>query len=104
MRWTLFVVGLIGCVPMRAQEAPGLVPAPVQLKLIDGACRLDRPWKVTGGPERMIATLGSELAALRSGTVPMSSSEPLTIWLDLDGRDTITTPDHYALNVLPDGI
>lgn len=85
---------------------PGIIPAPAELTLTNGECRMDRPWKLTGTtPEAKTLTefLSTEVSAIFSAYDPISGT-PLPITLQLVAFDTLVPEGYYSLRVEEDRI
>jgi len=87
-------------------SVPGIIPAPAELNLSRGECRLDRPWQLTGTtPEATALTelVSMEISALRRSSDPISGT-PLAITLEQVVFDTLLPAGYYSLGVEQDRI
>ena len=87
-------------------SVPGIIPAPAELTVSRGECRLDRPWQLTGTTAEATALtelVSMEISALRSSSDPISGT-PLSITLEQVVFDTLVPAGYYSLGVEQDRI
>ncbi|MBK9763094.1 MAG: family 20 glycosylhydrolase [Flavobacteriales bacterium] len=87
-------------------ERPSIIPAPVQIEVVPGECRLDRAWKLKGSTKdemALVQVLGPELSALRPSTL-IDPGEPLQIFFRTVASDTIVPTGYHTIQVSPEGM
>ncbi|HQV52064.1 MAG: family 20 glycosylhydrolase [Flavobacteriales bacterium] len=80
---------------------PGIIPAPAELTLTKGDCRLDRPWKLIGTSieaKALTEFLSTEISNIRSASDVVSGT-PLPIILEQVVFDTLVPDGYYSLGV-----
>ncbi|MBK7241730.1 MAG: hypothetical protein IPI00_16530 [Flavobacteriales bacterium] len=85
---------------------PGIIPAPAELTLTKGDCRLDRPWKLIGTSieaKALTEFLSTEISNIRSASDVVSGT-PLPIILEQVVFDTLVPDGYYSLGVEQDRI
>ncbi|MCB0763977.1 MAG: family 20 glycosylhydrolase, partial [Flavobacteriales bacterium] len=103
MRLLPFFIALTAQVSAQRTELPTVIPAPVEMRLMEGTCDLTCGWMVEEGPEaiaRLILEETNELLEHRR----IGCIAPIGIHLQLIRTDTLLPDEWYRLEVGAGGI
>ncbi|HMQ77036.1 MAG TPA: family 20 glycosylhydrolase [Flavobacteriales bacterium] len=102
VRTLLPVVLLLAGTPVRAQQAPDLIPAPVDLQLDGGSLDLRCPW-VVNADAPLRAVVEAELLALHPAS-ELACFAPTPITFQRVAFDTLMPPEWHLVQVAGGGI
>lgn len=103
MRLLPFYLLMASPIAAQPQVLPTVIPAPVEMRLMEGTCDLTCGWTIQGGPAELMRMLGAETAELQQRR-PIDCERAMVVQLDLFTPDTLLPSEWYSLRVEPERI
>lgn len=106
MRITLLFGLLLTCAAHGQAPLPTLIPMPAQVRMEEGVCRLDRPWRLQRGSQdvsAITALLGEELSDL-GGQQDTHGGDTFSIELQLVAFDTLLPAGYHSVVIRESGV
>jgi hexosaminidase len=106
MRITLLFGLLLTCAAHGQAPLPTLIPMPAQVRMEEGVCRLDRPWRLQRGSQdvsAITALLGEELSDL-GGQQDTHAGDTFSIDLQLVAFDTLLPAGYHSVVIRESGV